>query len=120
MSYARGRFTEELAATFLTQRGLVVLLRNYRCQYGEIDLIVRDGPILCFVEVRARRGTAFGAAIATIGALKRRRILASAAHYLANEYSGPRCACRFDVVTVQGNDSPLIELWRGAFEAEAG
>jgi putative endonuclease len=119
LSHARGARAEQLAATFLAQRGLQVLTRNYRCRYGEIDLIVRDGEILCFVEVRARSDAAFSPAIATIRDVKRRRILKAAAHFLAYAWRGGKCACRFDVVTVEGTDSPITEWWRGAFEADA-
>jgi putative endonuclease len=119
VSYARGRGAEALAAAFLVERGLTLLSSNYRCRHGEIDLIGRDGATLCFIEVRARRGRAFGAPIETVSVEKRRRILKTAAHYLAYAFRGTPCACRFDLVTIQGQDSPTAEWWRGAFEAEA-
>lgn len=118
MSYARGRGAEALAAAFLVERGLTLLSSNYRCRHGEIDLIARDGATLCFIEVRSRRGRAFGTAIDTISAVKRRRILQTAEHFLAYTFTGPPCACRFDIVTIQGDESPTVEWWRGAFEAE--
>ena len=62
----RGRHAEDVAATFLQQKGLTILERNYQCRYGEIDLIARDGDALVFVEVRMRKSAAFGGAAASI------------------------------------------------------
>ena len=120
LSHSRGARAEQLAATFLAQRGLQVLTTNYRCRYGEIDLIAREGEILCFVEVRFRRDGVRNSPIASITDVKRRRIEKTAAHFLAYAWRGPTCACRFDVVTVEGDASPITEWWRGAFLAEAG
>jgi putative endonuclease len=59
---------EELAARFLERHGLNVLLRNYRCRGGEVDLICRERRVLVFVEVRLRRNASFGGAAASITA----------------------------------------------------
>lgn len=118
MSHARGREAEALAAAFLVERGLTLLSSNYRCRHGEIDLIARDGATLCFIEVRSRRGRAFGTPIDTISTAKRRRIVQTADHFLAYTATGAPCACRFDIVTIQGGESPVIEWLRNAFEAE--
>ena len=57
-----GRTAEQLAAAFLERQGLTLLARNYRCRFGEIDLVMRDGDSVVFVEVRLRRSSAFGGA----------------------------------------------------------
>ena len=111
----RGVPAENLAAAFLESRGLKVVERNYRCRFGEIDLIAASGATLVFVEVRARRSTAFGGAAASITAAKRRRLVAAARHYLARRRVAG--ACRFDVVLLQG-DEPRIEWVADAFGAE--
>ena len=49
-----GNAAEQLAATFLQQKGLTLIEKNFRCTYGEIDLIMRDGKTLVFIEVRLR------------------------------------------------------------------
>ena len=54
----RGEQGEALAAAFLQKQGLAVTARNYRCRFGEIDLIARDGETVVFVEVRSRAGSA--------------------------------------------------------------
>jgi len=96
----RGEAAENLAAEFLERRGLTILERNYRCRFGEIDIVARSGAQLVFVEVRARRTEAFGGAAGSITAAKRRRLVAVARHYLAaRRVDRP---CRFDVVLVRG------------------
>jgi putative endonuclease len=110
----RGAAAEALAASFLLARGLVIAHRNYRCRFGEIDLIARDGATLVFVEVRQRRSEAFGGAAESITAAKRARLLATARHYLARFRDAS--PCRFDVVLICG-DEPRIEWIRDAFGA---
>lgn len=101
----RGAPAENLAAAFLERQGLSILARNYRCRFGEIDLVASSGAALVFVEVRARESGAFGGAAGSITAAKRRRIVAAARHYLAKH--GVRRACRFDVVLIQGRDQEI-------------
>ncbi|MBI1966210.1 MAG: YraN family protein [Betaproteobacteria bacterium] len=113
----RGEPAESLAAAFLEGRGLRVLARNYRCRFGELDLIAEHRDTLVFVEVRARRSEAFGGAAGSITRAKRRRLLATARHYLAR--SGLRRPCRFDVVLLRG-DGPAIEWIENAFGEEGG
>jgi putative endonuclease len=96
----RGAAAEELAAVFLEGQGLRIVERNYRCRFGEIDLVARSGAVLVFVEVRARTSEAFGGAAGSITAAKRRRLVAAARHYLAARRR--ERACRFDVVLVRG------------------
>lgn len=98
----RGEPAENLAAAFLEREGLKILERNYRCRFGEIDLVAASGATLVFVEVRARASEAFGGAAASITAAKRRRLVAAARHYLARHRADR--ACRFDVVLVRGRE----------------
>jgi putative endonuclease len=108
----RGAPAESLAAAFLEREGLSILERNYRCRVGEIDLVARSGPVLVFVEVRARRSEDFGGAAGSITGAKRRRLVAAARHYLAS-HRGER-QCRFDVVLVRGRERN-IEWLANAF-----
>ncbi len=101
----RGAPAENLAAAFLERQGLSILERNYRCRFGEIDLVASSGAALVFVEVRARESGAFGGAAGSITAAKRRRIVAAARHYLAKHRV--RRACRFDVVLIQGREQEI-------------
>jgi putative endonuclease len=109
----RGRHAEDLAAEFLQRRGLELVERNYRCRFGEIDLIARDGKTLVFVEVRMRASASFGGAAASITGAKRGKLMRTARHYLAGASRMP--ACRFDALLVTGTDY-AIEWLQNAFE----
>jgi putative endonuclease len=108
-----GRDAETRAAAFLTGQGLKLLDTNFRCRGGEIDLVLRDGEHLVFVEVRYRRSAAFGSPLESVDARKQQRIMLAARHYLARR--GNRDACRFDVVGMDG--SGRLEWVKDAFSA---
>jgi putative endonuclease len=72
--------------------------RNYRCRYGEIDLIMQEGATLVFVEVRLRRNPNFAGAVFSVNRAKRNRLTASAQHYL--QPHGRSGAARLDVVAI--------------------
>ncbi len=109
---ARGNLAEALAADHLQLRGLRLIERNYSCRLGEIDLILADGPVLVFAEVRLRRSAGFGGAAASITAGKRQRILRAARHYLSGR---PEQPCRFDVLLLDALDPECIEWIKDAF-----
>lgn len=96
---ARGRMGEQMAASFLTDRGYHVLARNQHTPLGEIDLICRDRLEVVIVEVKARSGEAYGSALEAIGPLKTRRLRGAAAWWLSSQGLFP-CPMRFDAVVV--------------------
>jgi putative endonuclease len=100
---SRGDLAEQTAAEYLERRGLRIVTRNYRCRFGEIDLIAESGATVVFIEVRARARGEFGSAAESITAAKRKRVIAAARHYLAARRE--RRACRFDVVLLNGDKS---------------
>ena len=106
----RGKAAEQAAAAYLQQRGLRIILQNYHCRRGEIDIIAADGDLVVFVEVRRRKKLSDAAE--SIDLHKRRKITTAATHYLANSGS---FACRFDVILV---DAKRIVWIKSAFEAE--
>jgi putative endonuclease len=105
---------ETLAGEFLAAKGLRLVQKNYRCRQGEIDLICHEGNTLVFVEVRLRRGAAFGGAAESITMAKRRRLLLAARHYLAN-LGGALPPCRFDAVLLKGLNPSDVEWVKDAF-----
>ena len=111
-----GDLAEDRALAHLQAAGLRLLARNYRTPGrggGEVDLVMRDRDgTLVFVEVRNRASAAFGGAAASVGALKQRRIVFAARHYLMCLPAAP--PCRFDVVGVEAG---AIEWLRAAFDA---
>lgn len=115
---AIGRDAEELAERYLSRHGLMLVMRNYRCRRGEIDLVMRDADTLVFVEVRRRTSHAFGGGVASVDSRKRTRLVAAAEHYLMMKRIGDERPCRFDVVAIDGR-SPrtTIEWVRDAFDS---
>ena len=112
-----GDQTETLAADYLKQQGLTCLARNFSSRYGEIDIIVKDGESIVFVEVKYRKQLSHGGAISTISTSKQQKLKLCASFYLQqaqlNEYNTP---CRFDVVALQGPiEQPNITWLKNAF-----
>jgi putative endonuclease len=95
-----GRTGERLAAEELTRQGYSILERNFRCLHGEIDLIAVDGEDLVFVEVKTRRGTAYGLPEEAVTARKQQKLIQVATYYLDQQKCMER-AWRIDVVAVQ-------------------
>ena len=114
-----GDRAESLACSFLQQRGMLLLQRNFNCRQGEIDLVMRDGDSLVFVEVRYRKSAQFGRAAETVTRLKRSRIIHCAQYYLQRYKSWNRPA-RFDVVSIEGKaDDPQITWLKNAFQLDS-
>jgi putative endonuclease len=113
----RGKEGEELALKFLKKNGYRIVERNYRCRYGEIDIIARDGAVLVFVEVKARASGAFGLPAESVDARKQRHIINASTEYLAKNGLTDTPA-RFDVVSIEmGGGDASMELIRNAFDA---
>lgn len=97
-----GDAAEQRALEALVARGCRLLARNVRCRMGEIDLVMRDGDAVVFVEVRRRSRDGWGGAAASVDAAKRARILRAAQWWLLRHYGdGAWPPCRFDVVTFE-------------------
>lgn len=107
-----GNAAEQLAATFLQQKGLRLIEKNFRCPHGEIDLIMHDGKMLVFVEVRLRSSANFGGAAVSINQSKQQKLTRTAERYL--QIHG-NTACRFDVVLMQSTNINAIEWIQNAF-----
>lgn len=111
-----GAGAEQRAADFLQTAGLEILLRNYRCRTGELDIIARGGGVLVIAEVRLRSSEQFGGAAASITWRKRRRIVRAARHLLGTHRALAALPVRFDVLIVH-HDARPIEWLRAAFDA---
>ena len=80
-----GLDAERLAATFLANHGLKMVVQNYHCRFGEIDLIMTDASTLVFVEVRLRSSSQFGGAAASITLQKQQKLILTAQYYLQTQ-----------------------------------
>ena len=94
-----GRYGEDVAARHLTEQGLVVLQRNWRCELGEIDIVARDGSCLVVCEVKTRRTTSCGHPVEAVTARKAARLRRLAARWLVESGLHPP-EIRIDVVSV--------------------
>ncbi len=101
LQHPAGLAAEEQAARFLMMQGCRIVVRNWHCKNGEIDLVVWDGEVCVFVEVRMRSSEQFGGASASITASKQRKLLLSAQTYLQSKHSSEP-ECRFDAVLING------------------
>ena len=100
-SASKGVLGERIAALYLELMGCAVLDRNFRFAHCEIDLIVRDGPCVAFVEVKTRSGSSFGEAMDAVGPGKLRNVRAAARGYLLAAPAGSRASeYRFDLVAI--------------------
>ncbi|MCA9678162.1 MAG: YraN family protein [Kofleriaceae bacterium] len=104
----KGRAGEQRAVALLLAAGYVIVERNWRCAVGELDVVARDGDVLCFVEIRTRSRADRGSALETVGAAKQRRLARVAEAYLAIRRPRAR-AMRFDVVGITAGEPVLIK-----------
>ena len=94
-----GKSGEKTIAKYLQKNGYKIIVKNYRCKVGEIDIIAMDGPYLVFIEVKTRSGFGFGPPSSAVDARKQRQISRAAQYYLAEQqlFDSP---ARFDVVSI--------------------
>jgi len=112
-----GRLGESEAAGFLEKKGYRVLERNYRCRFGEIDIVARDGAAIVFVEVKTRASDRFGTPGESVDSRKQLKITRTAQYYIESNRLG-EVDMRFDVVGVGIREGVFsFELIRDAFEA---
>ena len=109
----KGSDAEQIALSYLQRQDLVLVAQNSRCRFGEIDLIMREGATLVFIEVRMRGSEAFGGAATSITPAKQAKLLHTARHYLSQLKSEP--PCRFDALLLSGTDGREIEWIQDAF-----
>ena len=111
-----GKKSESLAAAYLRLSGYRILERNYRNRIGEIDIVAREGPVLVFIEVKARKTARYGSPKNAVTPAKQMKISNTALAYL-KETGQMHCKARFDVVAIDARfDPPEIEVVKNAFE----
>ena len=113
-----GNRMEEVAADYLASRGVQILERNFRSREAEIDIIGKQGEMLLFVEVKARKeGQKSGAASEAVGITKQKKICRCAEYYMYTKGLDPyRTSMRFDVIAIIMGDDCRISWIRDAFQ----
>ena len=116
----KGLRFEDRARDYLLERGLLLIQSNYRCRFGEIDLIMLDRDTVCFIEVKFRKSLAFGGAAVSIPRSKQRKIIKTALFYLAANKRLAHHALRFDALLIQQQPAGIKDFnWiKNAFYAE--
>ncbi len=100
-----GDDAEQQACKYLQAHGLKLLDKNFSIKAGEVDLIMSDGEMLVFVEVRYRKNADFGGAAASVTSKKQQRIIKAALAY--QQKHAPQSSMRFDVVAIEGDNREL-------------
>ncbi len=106
---ALGRWGEDRVVRWYRRHGFEVLDRNWRCRHGELDVIVRRGPVVAVCEVKTRSSNAFGMPAEAVGWQKQRRIRRLAAQWLSEQERRGTVQLRFDVAEVMGREIRVIE-----------
>lgn len=110
----RGREGEDYAAQILENEGLKIILRNYRCPVGEMDIIAAEGDRLIFVEVRTRTSSRFGWGEETILRKKKIRLQRIAEYFILSQKYKAWPALRFDLIAIRWDeDHPQYQWIRG-------
>jgi putative endonuclease len=111
-----GHEMENLACAHLKKAKLRLLLRNYRCKMGEIDLIMQDNQYLVFLEVRYRSQANYGSSLESITPIKERKLIRTAQYYLLTHQHTTHLA-RFDIVAIDKiNNTHNIYWLKNAIE----
>jgi putative endonuclease len=116
----RGARVETAALAFLQSHGLQSLARNASARSGELDLVMREGDTVVFVEVRYRASQAFGGGAASVDFFKQRKLVRAAQLWLLRHPQLANAPCRFDVIAASGTpEAPTFTWLRDAFRADA-
>jgi putative endonuclease len=114
----RGSHWELAAESFLRQRGMRILTRNYQARVGEIDLVMMDGDTLVFAEVRFRADETYGSGADSVTRAKQQRIIRAARNYLSRHATANNVHCRFDVISIGTREGRTLINWiQNAFDA---
>lgn len=113
-NWALGAYGERVAAQHLVDQGMVLLDRNWRCPAGEIDLVLREGAVLVFCEVKTRSSAAFGSPLEGVGSAKAARLRRLAAMWL-QDHEVRVSDVRIDLVGVlhAGDRPPVVDHVKG-------
>lgn len=112
-----GTKAEDSALSYLSEQGLKLVKRNFRCRQGEIDLIMRDGNYYVFVEVRYRKSPSHGDSLESITSNKQAKVTKAATVYLLQQDLYAQVLCRFDVVSLTAPQNNIIWI-KDAFQVQ--
>lgn len=106
-----GAAAEQQAQAYLMAQGFSMVAANVHCAWGEIDLVMQQGQLLIFVEVRARRRSSFASAAESVTPAKQKKLIRTAEWFLAEYPAWAAYDCRFDVIAVDLSQRPMQIDW---------
>ena len=104
-----GAEKEELAVAYLKEQGAELVARNFYFRGGELDLIIKDGEYLCFLEVKYRKSDRYGYPEEAVTPQKQRKILQGARLFLYQKHYPTDTPCRFDVISIYKEEITWIK-----------
>lgn len=104
-----GQYYEDRTVEYLKKQGYYILEQNYRCRYGEIDIIAKNDGYLVFIEVKYRKNIDSTSAFDAVDIRKQKRICGVARWYMVDKRVSEDAKCRFDVVGIQAKDITVIK-----------
>ncbi len=106
-----GSLGERRALEYLGGAGYRIIETNYRCRWGEVDIVARNGDFLVFVEVKTRRSHSYGSPEESVTKAKAQRLIAAAETYL-EERQTPAAQWRIDLVSVEMDRGGRVKALR--------
>lgn len=103
---------EERACRYLEAQNYIVLERNFRCKFGEIDIIALEKDTMAFIEVKYRRSISSGYPEEAVAYSKQKKISLTADYYCLKNEISEKQNCRFDVIAI---DNDKIRHYKNAF-----
>lgn len=104
-----GKIYEDMACKYLKDNGYEIIDKNFSCKIGEIDLIAKNEGYICFIEVKYREKNSLAKGMYAVDKHKQNRIFKVAEVYLLSREMSFDTACRFDVISIDGDDITLIK-----------
>jgi len=108
---SRGKEAELAAISWLKAQQLTLIDTNYHCRFGEIDIIMQEGEMLVFIEVRLRASAQFGGAAYSVTPAKQKKIITTAKHFLMCHSQYAKHHCRFDVIAYETSSVQGCPVW---------
>ena len=107
-----GTFIENIVCKYLESKGYTIIVQNYRCKFGEIDIIAKEKNVLVFIEVKYRKNVISGYPEESVNLTKQRKIINSSLRYIQENHIFLNTDFRYDVISITGNK---IKIIRNAF-----
>ncbi|MFW6172696.1 MAG: YraN family protein [Elusimicrobiota bacterium] len=107
--YLKGKRAEKKASRFLEKKDYNILYKNWRCSFGEIDIVAKKENILCFIEVKSKTSSSFGLPRESVDRFKKDKLIKLAKYFVSKNDFYQTTGIRFDVVEIMGRKINLIQ-----------